>query len=284
MSTSLSNFPASSWQKFSPESQRLLSDRCSSFDQAWQQGGQPDLSEFFQMDSPSERSALLFELLCVDLRHRAALGRRPQREQYRQRFAEHSGVIDSAFDLLESGQLTRGPAADETLDVPMPFQSSPPRSAEQTLVEPARTANNFETTLLGDQFSKSADVQNQMTKDEASETQVVAVSFTSPPPTTSASTPSGRSATVPVAAQETAIESRGSTNTQPTKPASPRRHSEVPEILGDYDLLEELGRGGMGIVFRAKQRGVNRLVAKKKITKRRDTKYAQDQNRSTSQG
>ena len=42
MSTSLSNFPASSWQKFSPESQRLLSDRCSSFDQAWQQGGQPE--------------------------------------------------------------------------------------------------------------------------------------------------------------------------------------------------------------------------------------------------
>jgi eukaryotic-like serine/threonine-protein kinase len=46
---------------------------------------------------------------------------------------------------------------------------------------------------------------------------------------------------------------------------APASDASAPRAFGGFDLLNELGRGGMGVVWRARQRSTGRIVAVKTI-------------------
>jgi O-acetyl-ADP-ribose deacetylase (regulator of RNase III)/tRNA A-37 threonylcarbamoyl transferase component Bud32 len=80
---------------------------CQSFEEAWKAGQRPRLEDYLGSAEGPERRALLRELLSLEWEYRTRIGEQPTAEEYRTRFPDAVGVIDS---LLASAPMKSCPS------------------------------------------------------------------------------------------------------------------------------------------------------------------------------
>ena len=74
-------------------SQNLIDELCDEFEESWQRGEQPNISDFLQRTSPDLWSTLFVELVRLDMEYRSNLGESPSVEEYASRFPQFEQVL-----------------------------------------------------------------------------------------------------------------------------------------------------------------------------------------------
>src|SRR5262245_13638077 len=103
-------------ETLSPTQGQRVDRACDRFEAAWREGRQPRIESYLEefAEAGPEQTALLRELLFLELQIRQRRGEQPARGEYEARFPGHAHLIDEVFRPGQAGARHRDEDPDRT--------------------------------------------------------------------------------------------------------------------------------------------------------------------------
>jgi eukaryotic-like serine/threonine-protein kinase len=274
--------PLPTVQSITPEQRLRVEESVSRFKNALQTNPEVRIQDFVADVSGIERQVLLRELIRIEIEDRRQRGQMPGQDHYSSQFPDESDLVATVFETVDLAGTDA--AAIETV-VPGQFttenavgQHQPPlvgnlgldsgSTATETIIASEAdmkdsSAREVGTAIAGADTAETeqdARLDCRATSGSAAEatrnqTDVETMVLTDDdgPSVTMGESQIG----------ETIVSGADAQFARPLKTRGPIIGSG--QTFGDYELISPLGQGGMGVVYKARQKAANRLVALKII-------------------
>jgi hypothetical protein len=254
------SFPFDRWRKrFSLEHLHLIDERCDQYEKEWKALKAPRIEEYLGDTEGLVRTTLWLELVLVDQALQSSQGKAVAIEEYQDHCPDKAILLDVSTGFLPPYVPLSSPVADESLP-----------AAGDTGIDDSEIKHNSATPpAIQPPDPEHSDETVDLVKPIADPLMTTARFAGNPGPPNPIDLPSTIGPLEQNPEARTDPQTAPPTGEKPTLPKLPGDMGAVHAcrgiVLGDYELIEMLAQGGMGIVFRAKQRKLNRIVALKTI-------------------